>query len=68
MKNVKYEVRGDILIINVDLREHHGLSNSKKSTIIATTQGNHEIPSHPGVIFGMNVYLRKPKREKDTQT
>jgi hypothetical protein len=62
MKNIKYEVRGDILIINVDLKEHHGPSSSGKSTIIATTAGNHELPSHPGVVFGMNVYLRK--REK----
>lgn len=59
MKNVKMTVTGEHLLIEVDLREHGDLSKSGKSIIIASTEGNKDVPGSPGVKIGMNIY--KPK-------
>lgn len=59
MKNVKMTVAGDHLLIDVDLREHGDLSKSGKSIVIASTEGNKNVPDAPGVKIGMNIY--KPK-------
>jgi hypothetical protein len=59
MNNVKYEVRDDILIINVDLRETHGPSNSGKTDLVASTHGNLKLPTHPHIRFGLNVFRKK---------
>lgn len=62
MKNVKFEIRQDILIVNIDLKERHGSSKTGQSIIVATTEGNHELPGHTGVYFGLNVYLKKVRK------
>ena len=54
--NVKYEVKGKVLTITVDLAKDFGPSKSGKSTIIATTGGNTAIEG--GVFFGLNVYKK----------
>ncbi len=59
MKNVKMTVTGDHLLIDIDLREHGDVSKSGKSIIIASTEGNKDVPGAPGVKIGMNIY--KPK-------
>lgn len=59
MKNIKTTVTGDHLLIDVDLREHGDLSKSGKSIIIASSEGNKDVPGAPGVKIGMNIY--KPK-------
>lgn len=58
MKNVKFEIRQDILIVNIDLKERHGSSKTGQSIIVATTEGNHELPGHTG----LNVYLKKVRK------
>ena len=40
MKNVEMTVEGNILTIKVDLSKDFGPSSSKKSIIIASTEGN----------------------------
>jgi hypothetical protein len=62
MKNIKYEIRGDILVINVDLSERHGASRTGQSILVATTEGNHELPGHAEMYFGMNVYVKKQRK------
>ena len=44
MKNVEMAVEGNILIIKVDLTKNFGPSSSKKSIIIASTEGNVFVP------------------------
>jgi hypothetical protein len=62
VKNVKFEIRDDVLIINVDLKERHGASRTGQSVIVATTEGNHPLPGHPEMYFGMNVYVKKQRK------
>lgn len=62
MKNVKFEIRGDVLVINIDLKERHGASRTGQSVLIATTEGNHELPGHSNMFFGLNVYVKKPRK------
>ena len=45
MKNVEMTVEGNILIIKVDLTKDFGPSSSKKSIIIASTEGNVSVPN-----------------------
>ena len=59
MKNVEMRVEGNILHITVDLDQNCGPSASGKTTIIATTKGNQELPGHPGIKVGLNVYKVK---------
>ena len=57
MKNVEMRVDlENILHITVDLNQNCGPSASGKTTIIATTKGNQELPGRPGVKVGLNVY------------
>jgi ABC-type uncharacterized transport system YnjBCD ATPase subunit len=60
MKNVEMRVEGQRLIITVDLTADHGPSSSGKTTIIATTGGNVEVPGREDVKVGLNIY--KPRR------
>ncbi len=50
MKNIKQEVKGNILTIAVDLSKTFGASKTGKSIIIASTEGNPEIK------MGVNIY------------
>lgn len=59
MKNIKMTVTGNHLLIDIDLREQGEVSKSGKSILIASTEGNKDVPDAPGVKIGMNVY--KPK-------
>jgi len=58
MTNAVLTVKGHKLTIEVDLSEEHGKSASGKSTIIATTAGNVDVPEHPGIKLGLNIYKR----------
>ena len=58
MKNVEMTVAGNILNIKVDLSKEFGLSSSKKSTIIASTEGNVSVPGRQEKV-GLNVYRTK---------
>ena len=55
MENVKYEVKDDKLIIEIDLTKEFGLSKSGKTITVASTRGNQKIEGTDAVI-GLNVY------------
>jgi hypothetical protein len=57
MKNVNMKVDGDILVITVDLSKDFGPSNSGKSLVIATTEGNQSVPDSDAKI-GLNIYKK----------
>jgi hypothetical protein len=56
MQNVVFEVRGEQLVIVVDLSQELGESASGKSMIIATTGGNVSVPGYEDIKVGLNVY------------
>lgn len=58
MKNVEMTVAGNILTIKVDLSKEFGPSSSKKSIIIASTEGNVSVPNREEKV-GLNVYRTK---------
>jgi hypothetical protein len=58
MKNVTMKKTGNKLTIEVDLSQEHGTSSSGKSTVIATTGGNQDVPGADGVKIGLNVYRK----------
>ena len=55
MDNVKWEVKDNKLIIEIDLTKEFGLSKSGKTLTIASTRGNQKIEGTDAVI-GLNVY------------
>ncbi len=58
MKNVQMEVKGNNLIIAVDLTQDHGPSKSGETILVASTLGIVNVPgeefSH--IKVGVNVY------------
>ena len=58
-KNVAIEVKDKTLIITVDLSKDFGPSSSGKSRIIASTEGNAEVPGLAGMKIGLNVYKKR---------
>jgi len=58
MENVKMEVKGNMLTIQVDLSQRLGPSTSGKTTIIGTTGGNAKVPGHDKISFGLNVFTK----------
>jgi hypothetical protein len=59
MENVTMEVKGDNLIITVNLKKNIGLSGSGKSLVIGSTQKNQSVPGYDDIKVGVNVYRRK---------
>jgi len=59
MKNVEMKVEGNILTIKVDLTKEFGPSSSRKTIIIATTEGNIAVAGHEEAKIGLNVYKKK---------
>lgn len=60
MQNVKTEVKGQTLVITVDLSQRLGPSKSGKTELIASTNGNASAPGpHSAVKFGLNVYTAR---------
>lgn len=58
MQNINLELKGDILVITIDLTKEFGKSKSGKSNIIATTAGNISIPNHSDLHLGLNLYRK----------
>ena len=61
MKNVEIKVEQGKLVITVDLTKELGPSESGKSIMIATTEGNVDVPGTPHVKMGLNVYHKKER-------
>lgn len=64
MKNIETKVTGNKLVITVDLKKTFGTSKSKKSIIIATTEGNARVDDTDGVVMGLNVYRKVEGKEE----
>ena len=58
MKNCEMKLDGNILTITVDISKEYGVSSSKKSIIIASTEGNVAIPENEDIKIGLNVYRK----------
>ncbi|MDA0738408.1 MAG: hypothetical protein O2999_07515 [Nitrospirae bacterium] len=58
MKNVEMTVEGTMLTIKVDLTQDFGPSSSGKTIIIASTEGNVNLPEREEKI-GLNIYKKK---------
>lgn len=54
MQNVITKIKGNKLIIEIDISKEHGLSKSGKTIIIGSSLGNKTLDN--GVVFGLNVY------------
>ena len=57
-KNIEVTVKDGKAIITVDLSKSFGPSTTGKSIIIASSEGNAEIPGANGVKLGLNVYRK----------
>ena len=59
MRNVDTEVSedGTWLDIRIDLTKDFGPSQSGKTIIIASTDGNHVVA--PGIMLGLNLYKKR---------
>jgi hypothetical protein len=55
MQNMKWEVKDNKLIIEIDLTKEFGGSKSGKTITIASTLGNQKIEG-TNAIIGLNVY------------
>jgi hypothetical protein len=64
MDNVIVEVKGNKMVITVDLKKDLGPSKSGKTTLIATTGGNTKLAANGNgeVYLGLNVYKYASKR------
>jgi len=60
VKNVEMQVDGHILTIKVDLTKEFGPSSSGKTIIVATTEGNVDVPGSE-VKVGLNCYKPRPR-------
>ena len=56
MENVTVEVKGEKLVLTVDLTKNLGASKSGKTTVIGSTKGNQPVPGKAGMFVGLNVY------------
>jgi hypothetical protein len=55
LQNVKWEIKGDKLIVEIDLKKDFGPSKSGKTITIASTRGNQKVEG-TNAIIGLNVY------------
>lgn len=59
--NIACEVKGDELIIRINLADRHGPSASGKTIIVASSSGNQKIPGTE-VTLGLNAYVKNPAK------
>lgn len=65
MENLTVEIRGNTVIVTITLGRDEGrISGSGRSILLATTGGNVDIPGHPGVKLGVNVFKERPAPAK----
>ena len=61
MENVNMSVKGDKLVIEIDLKHRGEVSSSGKSIFVATTSGNADVPGADGMKIGINCYVPNKK-------
>ncbi|NMC04515.1 MAG: hypothetical protein GYA24_04845 [Candidatus Lokiarchaeota archaeon] len=57
-KNMQMTCDGKVLQITIDLTKEIGPSASGKTTLLASSGGNIEVPNAEGVKVGLNVYKK----------
>ena len=55
-KNIDAVEKDGKLVLTIDLKKEFGQSSSDKSTIVATTSANQEVPGADGLRLGLNAY------------
>jgi hypothetical protein len=55
-KNVMGTIKDNILTLVIDLSQDLGPSKSGKTHVVATTNGNVDIPEREGMKMGFNIY------------
>lgn len=69
MRNVKVEIKGDSLILTVNLKEPPTVSSTGATLVLASTLGNARIGEKgapEGLAIGLNVTLPNPNRPPKT--
>ena len=56
MQNVTLAVKGNTLTVTIDLSQRNGPSSTGKTLMVASTKGNANVPGHPGIKLGVNVF------------
>lgn len=59
-KNVSMQRSGNKLVIEVDLSKAGSPSSSGKTLLVATTEGNIDVPGLDGGKIGFNIYVPNP--------
>lgn len=57
MKNIEMTIEGEILTVKIDLSKNYGPSKTGKSIVIASSEGNVNVPEREEKI-GINVYRK----------
>jgi len=61
-KNIYARVKGDFLLIRVNLTKNYGQSSTGLSNVIATTRGCVRVPGRDTMKYGVNVFDVLPKQ------
>jgi hypothetical protein len=64
MKNVEIKIEKKKMVIEIDLTKDFGPSESKKTIIVASTEGSQKI-GYEDMVLGLNVYRKNPKYVKE---
>ena len=59
--NVHAEVKGNKLVLTIDLTEKHGLSSTGKTEVIGSSGGFAGVDGHAEVFYSLNVNKKVPK-------
>lgn len=57
MKNIEMTIEGEILTVKIDLSKNYGPSKTGKSIVVASSEGNVNVPEREEKI-GINVYRK----------
>jgi hypothetical protein len=61
-RNATYTIdEKGVMTLKIDLNIRLGPSASGKTTIIATSEGNHTVEGGEGAVIGLNVYTKEKK-------
>ena len=69
MINLEHKIKGNKLIIEMDLDERNGPSKSGKTTIVASSEGNQiisyeKLSEDEEMYLGLNLYTKRLKKKK----
>lgn len=58
MKNVEMQVKGNKLVLEVDLTKDFGPSSSGKTVVVGTTAGSVKVPGKDEISVTLTVYKK----------